>query len=142
MKISRDESHGGLIYTFVTFQYPHILAPVRFYVDTGSPQTLLSDQDVKRINFPTRNLDFNKTSLIGGTSIAIADVGRVTLYFKTDDGKTWTYKPSKFYISQSKRSGKHSNPYYPSVLGTDFIEENKFKLVFDPSKNIAHLEKE
>lgn len=137
----------GLISTIATIRAPkyHINpSSIKFYVDTGSPETFLSERDALRLNVPISKLSFNKHIRIGGTTFEALKMEDIILYFKTEDSKTEMIRlPLIQIINGSKQSEEERMKALstPSLLGTDFLLKNKFALYCNPYKNVAFLEK-
>lgn len=138
---------NGLISTIATIRAPryHVNPkPIKFYVDTGSPETFLSERDALTLNIPFLKLSFSKHTRIGGTTFETLKMEDVTLYFKDEENKSEIIKlPSIQIIKGSKQNEEERMKALsiPSLLGTDFLLSNNFALYFHPSMNIAFLEK-
>ncbi|MHC4670843.1 MAG: pepsin/retropepsin-like aspartic protease family protein [Planctomycetota bacterium] len=136
----------GYLHVLATIRCPILrkLAVVKFFVDTGSPQSLIGDADVLKINIPTRRLDFKEPALIGGIMISLAEIKNVILHFKGKDFETGKETPvviknSTFHVAKNLRTEKRTSYANPSIIGTDFLEEHNMQLFFDPSENVAFL---
>lgn len=51
----------------------HAFGAVKLYVDTGSPESFLSEEDALRLKFPLTKLKNDKFSLMGGTKMQTAE---------------------------------------------------------------------
>lgn len=143
LDIAKNEPHKGLIFKIIPIKlHPRGFGSVKFFVDTGSPISFLSGDDAIRLNFPMHILDFTKRGVLMGQSIMLAEIKNVILSFINEKGEHIEIKPPIFYISKGLRRGKEAIPYYPSVLGTDFLDSCKLALYYNPSKNITYFERE
>jgi len=110
-----------------------------FLVDTGSPISMMSGYDLLKLKIPT-NQQYTVDEIpvnLGGNSILISNELRdITLTFLNKN----VLKLKQIYVSNDLRTGKNSAPMVQSLLGYDFLVENKFFLHYKPSDNIAYLE--
>ena len=127
-------------------QYYHIgLAQISFVVDTGSNETFISEGDALRFNIPINKLPFEKHVSMAGSKFELLKAKSLILYIKKDDNKTEKISLDHFYVARgTKKDEKNRNLAlaFPSIMGLDFLENNKFSLVVTPHKNLAYLEKE
>lgn len=141
MSIAKDKPHEGLIFIITTIRArPRIFGSVKFYVDTGSSISFLSEEDAKRCGAVMRILDFKERTAVGAVPIELAEIQDVTFYFRAEENTSFTIKSKIFKISR-RLSSKAEVPFYPSILGCDFLKNNELKLVYDPSRDVAYLEK-
>ncbi len=131
---------NGLIHTVALVRIPslRVCGINKFFVDTGSPESFIGEQDAKRLHVPMKRLNFTKPALMGGTKISLAQTKDVTLRFHAEHGAIKIKLPS-FHVAKgawTKKGVVHTNP---SILGTDFLLTNNLKLIFWPSNNIAFL---
>ncbi len=121
------------------------LAQINFVVDTGSNETFISEGDALRFNIPINRLPFEKHILMAGSTFELLKARSLILYIKKDDNKTEKISLDPFYIARGTKKDEKSRNLalaFPSILGLDFLEKNKFSLVVTPHKNLAYLEKE
>lgn len=131
---------NGLIHVIALVRIPslRVYGIVKFFVDTGSPESFIGEQDARRLKVPMKVLNFSKPALMGGTKISLAQTRDITFRFQAAD-KPITMKCPSFHIAKgmwTKKGIVHSNP---SILGTDFLFENNLQLIFWPSNNVAFL---
>lgn len=115
-----------------------------FIVDTGSPQTFISEGDALRLNLPLNKLKFREHMRMAGSVFEVLEMRNVGLYVKTDEERS--EKIELPYIGVARGTKKDSKSIqiaqsFPNILGIDFLKQNKLALYFNPSKNIAYLEK-
>lgn len=132
---------NGMISVVVGVRIPQmrIWGVNKFFIDTGSPESFIGEQDANRLKIPMSNLTFNKFALMAGTKISLCHINGVQLSFMALDDKPIKFPMEDFNIAKGEwtRGGIiHSNP---SILGTDFLKSNDIILVFYPSKDMAHL---
>jgi hypothetical protein len=112
------------------------------FVDTGSFRTSIAPRDVERMRIRVETLPPSspRHSRIGGFVIPTYSLKNVTLTF-WDEAK----KPVRIELSAIDVLGFPERvkgiEYLPTIIGTDFLEDQKFALYFDPSHKKSHLEK-
>lgn len=131
---------NGLIHTLAMVRIPsmRVCGVVKFFVDTGSPESFIGQQDAVRLKVPMKALSFTKPALMGGTKIGLAKTKEATLHFQTGRASIAIRSPT-FRVAKGTWTRKgvvHSNP---SILGTDFLLANNMQLIFWPSNDVAFL---
>lgn len=142
-----DELYGGIrAFKVVMIMGPHFAGPIKFIIDSGSPDTIIGTMDASRLNIPIANLpntDLDKQVVgLDGAIIPLKLIKDAKLILTDDLGSNAkfilpVYVNSK-HIQKIRGQETQGNP---SVLGVDFLLKNKFKFIFDPSKKEAYLEK-
>ncbi|MCX6742559.1 MAG: hypothetical protein NTX24_05330 [Candidatus Pacearchaeota archaeon] len=129
---------GGLramAHLLVTSEQPHLFMPVEAIVDTGSPETILGLIDLKKMRVSSirfKDLESKKYPIcMGGGEVKTKILQEARLKF----GEYFDCI-MPIHIPVDEISGKAG----VTILGVDFIEQNKFKLVFDPAKREAYFE--
>ena len=124
-----------MLYATLMHDDPHIFAPIEFIIDTGSPTTLLGEIDAKRFRISKiqlNKLEGRKSPInIGGGQIQTKVLPNAKI--KINDFETSI--PIQVVIENEK-----GNTLATSIIGVDFLEKAKLKLVFDPTKSEAYLE--
>jgi len=114
---------------------PHIFGSIEAIVDTGSPTTVLGSPDLKRMRVSQIQLQklesrkeqiaygggLVKTKILNGAQLKFGDYFECTM-------------PIQIPVDEIKDCNQ------PTILGVDFMIQNKFKLVFDPIKKEAYFE--
>jgi len=131
---------NGLIHTVALVRIPSLrtCGINKFFVDTGSPESFIGEQDAHRLHIPMKKLNFTKPALMGGTKISLAQIKDVTLHFQTED-EAITIKSPLFHVAKGAWTKKGVVHHNPSILGTDFLLANDMQLIFWPSNSIAFL---
>jgi len=112
------------------------------FVDTGSSFTSICQTDAKRLSLvPTAT---PRQIRIGGSLVNYHPVQHSSVKVICDD-KTTIYDVSipTVYVTLPIPNNARSlecAPYLPSIIGTDFLIQNKLALYFDPARGIAYLE--
>jgi hypothetical protein len=130
-----------------TIQGPHIFGRIGFLVDTGSPNTIISEGHALILKIPINRLSKDRPITgWGGASYKSYVLNNVKINFKTDENGIFTINFPKILISQltTKRTEEERriSLSFPSVIGTDLFKNNGLLLYFDPSKSIAYIKKE
>ncbi|MHA1222813.1 MAG: hypothetical protein ACTSP3_06090 [Candidatus Heimdallarchaeaceae archaeon] len=145
MKIPLKISPENLIVvdTFVRApRYHGVFGNITFIVDTGSAESLISEADALKIRIPIKSLPQKKgmgRGLTGG-AIKLRTMKDVTISFKTEDNKIEKIKISGIDIGLSAKRDEKSI-IRDSIIGNNFLLQNKLKLIFSPFEKIAYLEK-
>jgi len=133
----------GLISVLATVRIPNwrVYGIVKFFIDTGSPKSFIGEQDAIRLQIRFSKINFNERARMGGTAIAIGEIrDDVHLYFKTEK-ESIHLKPVRFFVSKGMWVKKGIVSPNPSILGYDFLLENRFALYYNPYENRAYLER-
>jgi len=114
---------------------PHIFGSVEAIVDTGSPVTILGIPDMKRMKISKiqiSNLESRKEPIsYGGGQVNTKVLREAKLTF----GEYFEcIMPVQIPVDELTECSQ------PTILGVDFLIENKLKFVFDPNKKEAYFE--
>ena len=145
MKIGLNiKSHGLSIDAHVKCPSMGCAGQVSFIVDTGSPRSLLSSEDGKRLGIETSGLNRSHVPIwgIGGSAIGW-DLPEVILFFDTDQGLEFFHKGDMIIYKNPvrRKKGREITPPLGSLLGRDFLKDTEFKLIVNMRKDEAYLEK-
>lgn len=111
-------------------------------VDTGSPKTLIAPRDAVRLKVPFKILHRSnpKDLRVAGVVLPAYSMEGVLLGL-TDENKAMVrINPTMINILNRPPQYKGEIKHLPSILGTDFLEDNKLALYFNPYDKIAYLE--
>ena len=119
----------------VRSEKPHIFGSIEAIVDTGSPTTIIGLPDLKRMRISQnhiKDLESRKDPIAyGGGQVVTKILQDARLRF----GENFEcIMPILIPVSEIK------NGMQPTILGVDFLINNKFSLFFDPNKKIAYFE--
>ena len=129
--------------TMTSSCYHFGLAKISFIVDTGSPETVISETDALRLNLPLNSLPFVKHIRLGGSVYELKKVRDIKLFFKDEENKIQTIIFDDLLVSVSTKEdtiSKQIAQALPSIMGLNFLSRNRFKLCCIPHKNIAYFE--
>jgi hypothetical protein len=148
MKIPLIIDKNGFIVVsiaIVSIRGKGIYKPITMMIDTGSPETFLSEKDFLKLRIPHESLEYDKPAYgLGGGVFALYKMRNVTLSFKTDENNIEKINFPTFHVSLCEKRDERTRMIaerIPSILGTDFLKENKFVFYLDMFNNITYLEK-
>jgi hypothetical protein len=112
-------------------------------VDTGSPRTTIAPRDLAKmrtIRVEALPPSVPRNSRIGGFVIPAYSLKDVTLTFWDEERNPVrvVLKAMDVLGFSTKAEGIE---HIPTILGTDFLEDNKFALYFDPFNKVSYLER-
>jgi len=113
-------------------------------VDTGSPFTVLSTKDIMTSRLSIKTMQRGETVSLAGFRFFDFPIKEPTLYFRDQDGKLLKIDlPLIGALIPTKidKTTLDEVKHIPTILGTDFLEEQRFTLSFNPSGRIAFLER-
>ncbi len=114
---------------------PHIFAPIKAIVDTGSPKTLIGLSDMKRLRISKVQLNTIEGPLnpirIGGGSVKTKILPNAKIKFSD---LFEIELDVNFPVSGDEQINQ------PSLLGVDFLEKTGAGFSFNPSKREAYFE--
>jgi len=116
---------------------PHIFGSVKAVVDTGSPTTIIGTADMNRMRvskIQLRNLQTRRNPVaIGGGNLQTKIVKNAKITF----GGEFESAPIDVCIPSYSDEGGSCQV---TILGVDFMQENKLTLFFDPINKEAYFE--
>jgi len=114
---------------------PHLFGSIESIADTGSPTTILGVPDTKRMRvsqIQLKELESRKEPhAYGGGQLKTKILRGAKLKFGEHFECEMDVQIPVEEVSECNQ---------PTILGVDFMEKNKFKLVFDPVKREAYFE--
>lgn len=141
LELIRKEKEGRKFLFFklnavLSCQRPHFLGRVDFLVDTGASTTSLIEEDVKRLKIPYASLKKVDQPPVGisGRVHEAYEIKRVSFKCRSSDGLFKTNLPLIYALKNTPKG-------IPSLLGTDFIDNNSLKLICSPSENSGFYKK-
>jgi len=123
-------------------RYHFGLARITFVVDTGSNATFIGEEDFAGLQISMDTLHKEEAFKMAGSEYNLLLGKEGTLLFKTNENKTTRIDLPNIPVAKTTSKKASGIEGIPSILGTDFLEKNKFALYFNPNKDIMYLEKE
>jgi len=133
-------------FPFISFMFrsSHAFGFVEALVDTGSPFTVLSTTDAIRLRLPIKSMRKGEPCQLAGFTFFKAFLGNSSMTFRTDDGKSLAIQFNNMGVlipTKLDKSQLEDVKHIPSIIGNDFLEQEKFALYVNPSKKVSYLEK-
>jgi len=114
-------------------------------IDTGSPETLISEGHALKFGIPTHDLNFAEHISLGGAKFELFELGEATIKLKDEKEQFNDFNFKRLCLAKSTKRDQASiqaSHAMPMIIGVNFLEEHKLSLYFAPHKNIVFLEKE
>ncbi len=111
-------------------------------VDSGSPFTTISTRDALSFGLPIKHWQSGELTRLAGNRFYKYEL-EADAAFRTADNKTFHCRHNFRVLIPTKideATIREVQPI-PSLIGTDLLEDNKFAFVFDPSSELAYLER-
>lgn len=117
---------------------------IEFVVDTGSSESYISEKEVIKLQIPTSEKRSSGEVDFGGSRYSQIELPKITFYMLDEEKKPVRIEASFYALKTNKTS-----PYkiqaasaLPSIIGTNFLKEQKLSLHVIMSEEIAFLERE
>jgi len=136
---------GRKPFPFVTFfiRTLHVSKPVDALIDTGSPFTVLSTNDILSTRMPITRMQSGETVSLAGYRFFNHPIRDVTMNFRTESDELFKVNlPTIGSLVPTKIDKKTMDDvkHIPSIIGNDFLEDQKLALYFNPSARVVYLE--
>jgi len=117
----------------------HTLSAV---VDSGSPFTTISTRDALAFSLPIKNWKVGELTHLAGFKF-YGHYLEATLNFRDEQKNIARFRCRVRVLVPTKIDEKTIREVQdiPSLIGTDFLEDNRFTFVYNPSSETAYLEK-
>lgn len=115
--------------------------PLEALVDTGSPFTTLAPRDAEHFQIPVNRLPAFQPSpriRMAGYSCPAHQMSGVQLLFRDMEGKAAVFPVQMIALGLPPKS--HGIESVPSIIGMDFLKQNRIALHHDPAKGESWLE--
>ena len=115
---------------------------LRFIIDTGSPNSYLSEEEVTHYHIPMKNRTILGHTDLGGSRFRHAQIPPLSVYLLTEDDKLIPLQMNLLALKTTKESLDHiqTAQSLPSILGMGFLFEQKLSLHIIPTENLAYLQ--
>lgn len=138
--------YSGRHFCFVSFslKFSHCFGFIEALIDTGSPFSVLSPIDAIKLKLPITTMRSGSPVSLAGFRFLNHQLGKVHLNFKTANSQYLSLDVPLGVLIPTKIDEKMLKDVQsiPSLIGNDFLEDQKFKLFFDPNAHSAFLEGE
>jgi len=141
LKIPLDfNKEGNRISLIANVTFSNHVIPVVFIVDTGSPETFVDEFVASKLRVMAKNLRFSNSILMGGTKVDLFSLGKVIINFKDENKNLARVGFSNLKVSKTSWTKPGTTYSSTSLLGMNFLLENKFSLFVNPDKREGYLE--
>jgi len=125
-----------------SLRFSHFFGYVEALVDTGSPFTVISPTDALRLKLPITTMRTGSPIFLAGYRFLNCPIEKVHLNFKMEDGQYFStdIKMGVLVPTKIDRKTLEDIKHIPSLIGNDFLEDQKLALSFNPSSRLAYLE--
>lgn len=130
----------------VMSRQPRSFGSFEAIVDTGSPRTILSAKDSIKLRVPFENYpQAEALSGFGKGNVCTIKIDKFLMVLRSIDGNSRNIEmplivPNMPVLRKGDTNTFNHALTLPSLIGLNFLEMNKMKLVVDISKGIAYLE--
>jgi len=132
------------VYTFLTLaiRAMRVNGQITAIVDTGSPRTLIAPRDATYLKIPFKILPPSspKELRVAGFVLPAYSMKDVTLGFLDENKAMRRINMPIITVLGRPVPYRAEIEHLPSIVGTDFLEDNKFAFYFDPHNKISYLE--
>lgn len=115
-----------------------------FVIDTGSPNSYFSDKDVRRLQIPIKNRPIKEEVDFGGSRFKQVSLPKITMYLlkenKEEGYHTLNIDLSALKTTKCSEKKIQMAQMLPSILGLDFLKEQKVSLHVILTEDLAYLE--
>lgn len=117
---------------------------IAFVIDTGSADSFLSDNDVTRFQIPIAGKPSKGEIDVGGSRFQQVILPKFKMHLLNGDKEEKLLNATLSALKTTKVSEKKVMvaQTLPSILGLDFLMEQKLSLHLIPTENLAYLELE
>jgi hypothetical protein len=118
---------------------------MEFVVDTGSSASYLSDKDVRRLQIPIRSRTAEQEVDFGGSRFRQILLPAFRLHLlkeEKDEVVTLTVCLNALQTTKQSEEKRQVAQTLPSILGMDFLKQQRLSLHVLPSEGIAYLQRE
>ena len=114
-----------------------------FVIDTGSPNSYLSDKDVKRLHIPIKDRPTLERVDFGGSRFKQVSLPKIHLHLLNENKEDILLSVSLTALKTTKASERNIQiaESLPSILGIDFLKEQALSLHVILTENLAYLER-
>lgn len=117
---------------------------IEFVIDTGSPNSYFSDKDTRRLQIPVSDKASSGEVDFGGSSYKQIILPKIAFHLLAEDKTTMELDVSIYALKTTKSSIKKLQvaQALPSILGMEFLKEQKLSLHVILTENLAFLQYE
>ena len=134
------------LFPFVPFtvRSPRFFGIIEALIDTGSPFTVLSTMDALKLKVPIKRMRRGESVSLAGFRFFNYPIKNPSIRFRTEDAKSLKIDLPKMGVLVPTKIDKKTLQdvkHIPSIIGNDFLEDQRFALYFNPTAKVAYLER-
>ena len=121
------------------------MRPIKFVLDTGSPESYLSQIDINKLQIPLGNKEVKDKINLGGSQYNTLPLPKFKFYMLKDNKSVLEKEGLTLYALQSVTTSPSKIQFsqtLPSILGLDFLKEQKLSLHVILTEDMAYLQYE
>lgn len=117
---------------------------MKFVIDTGSPYSFISGKDVRVLQIPVKGKTTKEELDFGGSRFKKVQVPKFDMFLlkETNDSMALKVNLSALHTTKQAKKKIKTALMLPSILGMDFLLEQKFSLHVILTENLAYLQYE
>lgn len=117
---------------------------MEFVIDTGSPESYFSEKEVMKLQIPISGKSSKGEVDFGGSRYKQIGLPKIKAYLLTEDRQSIAVSLSLSALKTTKTSDKKIQvaQALPSILGMDFLRDQKLSLHLILTEELVYLEKE
>lgn len=118
---------------------------ISFVIDTGSPESFISQAEVEKLQIPTKNRPVEGEIDVGGSRFKKIDIQKITLHLLKEGSSAMLSLSTKLSALKTTKTSEHKKSIahtLPSILGLDFLMTHNLSLHVFPKEKIAYLQTE
>lgn len=136
---------GKRYFPFVTYflSSPRVSKAIDAIVDTGSPYTIISTNDVLGTRLPLHSMQKGETVHLAGFRFFRYPITNVSMSFRNEAGELFKGNMTSIGALVPTKLDKNTLEEVksiPSIIGHDFMEENNMAIYFNPNTKVSYLE--
>ena len=118
---------------------------LKFVIDTGSADSYLGDKDVRILQISVKDRESKGEVDVGGSRFKQVSLPKIKMYLLKEVNSKHDYIELQVSLSALKTTKSSKKKIQmaqalPSILGMDFLKEQKMSLHVFPAEDLAYLE--
>lgn len=135
------DDEGDYLNNAIVLRTPRNFLKTTFILDTGSPTTILSYLDARRLQIPFNDSAKTKIIRMGGAKYQGYSFNKTIFIFRSEDNKIIREEFPVCVVKPTSPKEQDDLSSFPTIIGMDFLKKKKYALFCDVDKGIAYLEK-
>ena len=123
----------------VRFAPKNLPLPIKFVVDTGSPETFIDEIDLLRFRIQAQSYPYSNDMLMAGTKVALHKIGKSAIGFRDASNNLQNMTFDSLKVARTAWTRKGAVSAGTSILGMNFLISMKMHLFVDPANDTAFI---